>query len=256
MKRSTPELKPVGTYPQMSREIRRNVFPRTITVVDKNGKRQKKTIHGESQDELLTAVPSLVNRNNVYAFEHGRKDIRISQAIDVANHYNCTLDALFSREISGYGQITNNQIQMYEISPVTNNTFSIAHSWKGKDYNFREKIRANATIIAFRLREGVSTLGLKKDDVLLVDTDWTRYINTKMYKKFTVIMKNESARRDVDFDYYYITEMETVYDYANIKASRAVVYVNQDGKKTIREITELEDEELMYGVVFESIRYY
>ena len=46
MKRSKPELKPVGTYPQMSREIRRNIFLRTIEIIDKNGTKRKKTVHG------------------------------------------------------------------------------------------------------------------------------------------------------------------------------------------------------------------
>ena len=254
MKRSKPELKPVGTYPQMSKEIRRNIFPRTIEVIDKNGARRKKTIHGESQDELLEAVPSLSNRNNIYAFEHGRKDMRISQAIGVADHYKCTLDALFSRETSGYNQITNNQIQQYEISPALNNTFTIAHSYKGKEYNFREKIQPNATIMALRLREGVNALSLKKDDIILVDTDWTRYINTKMYKKFIVMMI--CNKKDPTFDFYYLTEMETIYDYANIKSSKAVIYVDESGQKTIKEISQLNDEGVIYGVVFESIRYY
>lgn len=237
------KLKPKGTYPSMSKDIRRNRIIRDDRMGD----------HGESQDELLKAVPSLKNRNNVSAFENGQKEIGIQQAIDVADHYSCTLDALFSRDATGYGKISNNQIQMFEISPAPDNSFTIAKSFKGTHYNFREKIRTNSPVMAFRLRKDVAVLNLKCDDILIVDTDWTHYINKKMIKKFTVIMLYEGKLRDKDFNFYYVTEMETVYDYANIKSSRAVIYVNQDKQKEIREINALEGK--VYGVVVQTIRY-
>ena len=107
--------------------------------------------------------------------------------------------------------------------------------------------------MAFRLRKDVAVLNLKCDDILIVDTDWTHYINKKMMNKFTVIMLYEGKQRDRVFYYYYVTEMETVYDYANIKSSRAVIYVNQDKQKEIREINALEGK--VYGVVVQTIRY-
>lgn len=237
------KLKPKGTFPSMSKDIRRNKIVRD----------DRKGDHGESQEELLRAVPSLKNRNNVSAFENGQLEMGIQQAVDVADHYGCTLDALFSRDATGYGKISYNQIQMYEISPAPDNSFTIAKSYKGTHYNFREKIRQNSPIMAFRLRKGVSALNLKTDDILIVDNDWTHYINKKMIGKFIVIMLYEGKLRDKDFNFYYVTEMETIYDYANIKASKAVMFINQDKQKEIREISDLEGK--MYGVVVQTIRY-
>lgn len=243
-----PKTKPHGTYPTINAEIRRT-YPHYVKSHDGSIYQEK----GESQDEMIYHLGLRMDPSTLSAYENGRADCPASLLVMMADRFGCSVDALLSRDMSGFRYNSYNpRIELLKLSPVEDNLRFTLTGDTSETYTLDEKFAKSLTVKAFRIPADLPVLNAKAGDIVLIDTDVKKYVNKDMDKRFMCMLTNQA--RDIFNLRYWFGYVNQVFDDAGIARGKCFYFNLPKGQMKLCRYETLTD--YVYGVVVQVVRYY